>query len=229
MRIAFTFVFPAQFLTFTSKWKTAWASNSFRVQATFTFIVMVVIAAFIPQFFTYVQYTSGYRVNDLILNRLPVRNMSLYIFLLIYSVILLALINLSANPVLLLKCLQSYCLLLLIRVLCMYFVPLEPEQAIIPLEDPILNGLFYKGSVITKDLFFSGHVSTMALFCFVIPFRPLKYIFTIATFFVAIFILMQHVHYTMDVLAAPMFAWLCYISILKYTNKMGENPMNGNA
>lgn len=210
MKILFSHIFPAPFSSFRTNWKEAWTSNSFRLQAIFTFAVLVIIAAFIPKFFSYIQSINGHRINDFVLNILPARNMSLYIFLLIYSVILLSVINLSSKPFLFLKCLQAYCLLVLLRVLTMYFIPLEPESSYIHLEDPFVGRLFYNGVSITKDLFFSGHVSTMFLLSIVIPFRSLKIVFIAATLLVVVFILMQHVHYTIDVIAAPLFSWICY-------------------
>lgn len=214
MKILFSLLFPAQFLSFRTNWKEAWSYKSFRLQAVTTFSVLIGIAIFIPSFFSYIQSVNGHRINDMVLNILPVRDMSLYIFLLIYPVILLSVINLSTQPFLLLKCLQAYCLLVLIRVLTMYLVPLDPESSIINLEDPFVGRLFYNGSVITKDLFFSGHVSTMFLLFLTIPFCPLKTIFITATLLVAVFILMQHVHYTVDVIAAPLFSWICYKMVL---------------
>jgi len=130
-------------------------------------------------------------------------------------VIILTAINLSTSPLLFLKCLQAYCLLVAIRIICLYLVPLDPERLMIPLDDPFVGKLFYNGSVITKDLFFSGHVSTMFLFFLVIPFRTLKYFFLIATILVSVFILIQHVHYTIDVIAAPFVSWVSYRVVQK--------------
>ena len=216
MKMLFSLLFPAQFSTFRASWKEAWSTKTFRSQAILTIITVTIIIAYISQFFNYIQSKPGYRINDLILNGLQPRNMSLYIFLLIYSVIFLSVINLSCKPILLLKCIQAFCVLVVIRFFCMYLVPLEPEQSIIPLVDPLVGRLFYQGAVITKDLFFSGHVSTLTLLSLAIPFRPLKYFFILATILVAIFILLQHVHYTIDVVAAPFFSWICYTLVQKY-------------
>lgn len=210
MKFLFTILFPSQFSVFKIAWKEAWSYVAFRFQFFFTLAILALIAMFIPQFFSYIQSVQGYRINDLILNYLPVSNMSLYIFLLIYLVILISMINLGAHPFLFLRLLQAYCLLVMARIFCLYSLPLEPKQSIIPLEDPFVGHLFYKGSMITKDLFFSGHVSTMFLLLLFIPSRFLKITFMIATLLVAAFILIQHVHYTIDVVAAPIFSWICY-------------------
>ncbi len=213
------FLFPAKFSTFNANWKEALSSNSFIIQLFFTLGLLGLIGVFIPIFFSYIQSVQGYQINDLILNEIPVRNMSMIIFLLIYSVIIIGIINLISNPFLFMKCLQAYCLLVLIRIVCLYLVPLEPERSIIPLEDPFLAQFFYSGNAITKDLFFSGHVSTMALLTLAIPFTPLKYIFAGATFIVAVLIMVQHVHYSIDVFAAPIFSWISFRLIGMLTGK----------
>lgn len=211
--------FPAKFSTFKADWKESMCHTSFRIQMAITFGVLGSIGIFIPYFFTYIQGVQGYQINDWILNEIPVKNMSFLIFLLIYSVIIIGIINLISKPLLFVKCLQAYCLLVLIRMVCLYMIPLEPERSIIPLEDPFLAQFFYSGNAITKDLFFSGHVSTMVLLTIALPFIPLKYIFAIATLIVALLIMVQHVHYSIDVIAAPFFSWLSFYLIGLLTGK----------
>ncbi len=210
MKNNFAHLFSAPFFTLKDNWKEAWRLPSFKIQATLTISLLAFLAVFIPPFFAYIQSKPGYLINDIILNQLPVQNFSVSIFLLIYSVIILTAINLSTNPFLFLKCLQAYCILVVIRIFCLYMVPLDPERLMIPLDDPFVGRLFYNGTVITKDLFFSGHVSTMFLFFLAVPFRLLKYFFIMATVLVSIFILFQHVHYTIDVVVAPFVSWFSY-------------------
>ncbi len=210
MKKIFSIFFSEQILGYKSNWKEAWNIRSFRLQIISAFVTLLIIASLIPIFFNHIQSVSGYSFNDFILNELEPQDLSLYIFLLIYSAILLSSIHIVASPFLLLKFFQGYALLLIVRIFCIYLVPLEPEKAMIPLKDPFVGRLFYNNIIITKDLFFSGHVSTMSLFVFIVPFRPLKYFLIVTTCLVAFLILVQHVHYTIDVLAAPIFAWLCF-------------------
>jgi hypothetical protein len=80
----------------------------------------------------------------------------------------------------------------------------------VPLQDPFIGHFFYSNTVITKDLFFSGHVSTLFLIFLVNPIPQLRSFFFFSTILLAILILIQHVHYTVDVLAAPLFAWISF-------------------
>jgi hypothetical protein len=203
-------IFPFRLLPVKDNWMMAWKYPAFRWQLTITLAVMTFFVLFIPIFFSFIQLRQGYQLHDSVLNRITVRNMSLYTFLIIYVVIITATFSLSLHPALFLKFLQAYCILITMRIFSLYFLALEPEQSIIPLQDPLLDYFFYSGHVITKDLFFSGHVSTMFLIFLAIQNRSLKYYFLAATVIVAVFIMIQHVHYTIDIIAAPLFSWISY-------------------
>lgn len=196
--------------TFKINWKKAWDNPSFRIQLITTLVFLSAIAIYIPDFFHTVQFRPGHRINDVLLNFFTPHNVSFFTFLSIYSAILLAIINIIPFPVLFLKSLQAYCLLVLMRMLSMYLLPLEPPGSIIPLEDPFIGYFFYNNVAITKDLFFSGHVSTLFLLFLSNPFRQLKYPIMILTVLTALLILLQHVHYTIDIIAAPVFSWISY-------------------
>ncbi len=62
-------------------------------------------------------------------------------------------------------------------------------------------------AVLTRDLFFSGHTSTLFLISLAVPGRRARPFFLACTAAVATCVLVQHVHYTVDVLAAPFFAY----------------------
>jgi membrane-associated phospholipid phosphatase len=63
---------------------------------------------------------------------------------------------------------------------------------------------------VTKDLFFSGHTSSVFLLFLTIPGRTDKRLALLATAVVAFLLLVQHVHYTLDVLGGLLFAWVAY-------------------
>ncbi|MCX6209264.1 MAG: phosphatase PAP2-related protein [Bacteroidetes bacterium] len=88
-------------------------------------------------------------------------------------------------------------------------VKFNPPKNLIALIDPITN-TFYGGKFITKDLFYSGHTATIFLMYLVIDTKWLKNFFLVATLCVGVMVLVQHVHYTIDVIAAPFFTYLAY-------------------
>ena len=139
------------------------------------------------------------------------------IFALEYFSLLLGFLLLSRKPEKLIVVLQSYIFLLVFRAVAMYLTPFDPPLRMIPLIDPLVE-VFSKGEVLTRDLFFSGHTSTMALLFFSSYNQKQKLFFGIATVFVGILILLQHVHYSIDVFAAPYFAYAAY-SISKFVYK----------
>ncbi len=208
-------LFPAPFAAFKTNWSNAWRLTSFKRQAFAIAVVSVFIVTFISDYLNFIESRPGHRISDLLLNILEVRNLSIGIFILLYSSILLSAINLSVSPIQLLKAVQAFCLLTSLRMICLYLIPLEADASMIPLEDPFVGRYFYGDTLITKDLFFSGHVSTMALLMLAIPYRPLKYYLIAATALVAMFLLTQHVHYTIDVFAAPLFSWGSYTLVSK--------------
>jgi hypothetical protein len=199
---------PAPFTLLKVNWEKAWKNTSFKKQAAATLLLLSVIAFVIPYFFQFIQVRPGFRIIDIVLDSITPRNVSFCIFSVIYFAVILGAISLITHPVLLLKCLQAYCLLVVMRMLALYLIPLEETPDYVPLEDPVIGYFFYNNSNITRDLFFSGHVSTLALMGFAVPQKWPKYFFILATLLTALLMLVQHVHYTIDIVAAPAFAWI---------------------
>lgn len=149
-------------------------------------------------------------MHDPVLEMLPARDVSVYIFGILYLSILVTLFLLLPFPFLLLKGMQAYFILNVLRVITIYFFPLEAPENIQNLHDPFIGHFFYNDVNITKDLFFSGHVSTMFLVFLLLSAKRINYLFLFLTFVQAILILVQHTHYSFDVLAAPVFVWVSF-------------------
>ena len=110
--------------------------------------------------------------------------------------------------------LQAYTLLILVRTFAIYMVPLEPPSNMIVLDDPIANSILGGGGlIITKDLFFSGHVSALVLLGLVSQNKFMSVANLIFASIVGILIVWQHVHYTIDVVAAPFAAYACVSAV----------------
>lgn len=150
----------------------------------------------------------GVQLFDPLLNLLTPINLSIPIFMLVYSCMLTAVLNELKNPFQFQKALQAYAILLLLRTATIFLFPLEPPANMIVLRDPFIELFLSNGGtqIVVKDLFFSGHVSAMVLFTYYISHPTIKKVFIPLTFVLAIMILIQHVHYTIDVVAAPFFA-----------------------
>ncbi|MBK7668277.1 MAG: phosphatase PAP2 family protein [Sphingobacteriaceae bacterium] len=123
---------------------------------------------------------------------------------------MLCIITLLSKPELFLKAIQAYFLILIFRIITLTIFPLEPPEGIILLKDPFIEHFFYGQVRITKDLFFSGHVATVCLLYLVNPVKKLNWFYLSVFILVAVFIMVQRVHYSFDVLAAPVFAWISW-------------------
>ena len=98
----------------------------------------------------------------------------------------------------------------------MSLFPLNPPVGLVPLSDPFLKP-FYGSNVITKDLFFSGHTGSVFLIFLILRKKWEKIFALVATILVGILLLIQHIHYTIDVIFAPVFVYVVYFLAKKVT------------
>lgn len=192
----------------TIDWKTAWASPWFKKTTMLGLALLILAAACLPFFFAYIESRSGTLLNDPLLNWLTPSDHSVLIFSLIWGMVLVALIGCWKNPVYFLHLLIGYNLILVSRYITISLFSLEPPTGWIELKDPLIHQ-FYGGTFITRDLFYSGHTATMWLIVF--SAYSLPFIGRLAGSLVALtvgfLVLKQHIHYTIDVIAAPLFAY----------------------
>lgn len=201
----------------------SWLKNK-RNQLEFfiTLFAGMLVLTFIPDFFNYVESRNGVVFEDVILNLFNPVDLTWPIFSIIYLSLICAFVSIINKPAKLIFAIQFYLLLMVVRMTSMYFVPLDPPPGIISLADPFIQ-LITTGEVLQKDLFFSGHTATL-FFLFLISDKIiLKKFFLIATAVVAIMVILQHVHYTIDVFAAPFFAYSTYRLILLIRQKINLN------
>lgn len=193
-------------------WRTHWQDLEFRQRFQLGLVIWIPVLIAFPFFFQYIEQRSGWAPNDWLLNQLPSLDTSIPCFLVIWGMFGLFFYRALYQPRLLLLFLWGFIVLSLMRFCSIYLLPLEAPANLIPLRDPISN-LFYGGkdAFITKDLFFSGHTSTQFLIFLCLQKRSDKIMALIATFLVGLMVLIQHVHYSMDVLAAPPLTFLVYL------------------
>jgi hypothetical protein len=192
-----------------SRWHQDWQRPSFRRSLTATVPLLILALIALTRFLNWVEARPGVRYADPILALYTPIDCTWIAFLLIYTGILIGIGFLAWNPDELLLALQTYVIMVAFRIIAMFLLPLEPPALLIPLQDPFVQYLG-TGKLLTKDLFFSGHTSTLFLLFLTARGARLKAIFLVCTAGVAISVLVQHVHYTVDVFVAPFFAYAAY-------------------
>jgi len=191
-------------------WKEAWANRRFRISLLVTLVVLFTVLQVIIRVMDFMETQPGARIDDPILALLPPTDMTWPLTFLIYSNLMLLLWGNRNHPKELLMAMQTYSLMIFARTVTLYTFPLEAPEGIIPLADPLVQWKSEYSIVHTKDLFFSGHTATVFMCFLTTVSRWMRVWFLIATVLVGFFVLLQHVHYTIDVLAAPFVSYLCY-------------------
>jgi len=199
-------------------WSKAWKIPSFRWKLWAGFIVLTVIFTSLPFFFQRIEARNGLVFSDLILQKLPAYNVSAAVFFLIWSCCLILMVRFYQDPMILLVTLWAYNGVTLVRMACIALISLNPPADFIPLADPITN-YFYGGHYITHDLFFSGHTTTVFLIYLCLKKNIDRIYALLSSIILGFLLLIQHVHYSIDVLAAPVFTYAVFRLTLLFTKK----------
>ena len=163
-------------------------------------------------FLHFVEQRDGVVLNDPLLNAFNPIDLTWLTFVLIYLSLIIFVVTTFNKPDKLLIAFQAYGLMLIFRTIAMYLTPFEAPETILLLNDPFVQ-FFAKGDILTKDLFFSGHTGTLFLIFLLAENKTLKTIFLILTILVGNAVLLQHVHYSIDVFVAPFVAYCSYRTI----------------
>ncbi|MDZ7899557.1 MAG: phosphatase PAP2-related protein [Arcicella sp.] len=195
-----------------SRWKTALSNYSFTVKLLVTIAIFIVGALQFPTYFSHIQKREGRVLNDYVLNYLPAQDVSTPIFAIIYGLLIYMLCRVLTKPNLFLLFALTFVIETVFRMTTIYLFPLNQPQNLVILHDIFSELLIYGDSEpITKDLFFSGHTATMVMIWLFVE-KPLeKIVARIATIILASLLLIQHVHYTIDVFGAFFFTYLSYL------------------
>jgi hypothetical protein len=203
------------------KWPNAWKTPSFKWKFWVGMVVLTGILIAFPGFFNAIETREGVRFNDWLLELIPPRNMSVAVFFLIWSCCLILVIRIYRDPMMLLVALWAYDLVTLTRMACIGLVSLNPPAGLIPLADPITNQ-FYGVHYITHDLFFSGHMTTVFLIFLCLKKKADRIYALVASIVLGALLIIQHVHYTIDVVAAPVFTYAVYRLALLFTKRENQ-------
>jgi hypothetical protein len=195
-------------------WKDFLKENRNRFELVITLFLLAVVLTSLANFLNYVEARKGVLLPDPLLNLFNPIDLTWLTFALIYVSIIVAIVTLFKNPSRLVFAIQLYTLMVAVRIIAMYFMPLNPPSSMIILNDPLVE-YFGTGQTLTKDLFFSGHTATLFILFLVSENKIIKTIFMISTIAVAISVILQHVHYSIDVFAAVFFTYTCYKLLVK--------------
>ncbi len=205
-------------------WRQAWADRGFRVRLVAVPVVLVATLTALASLVKWVERRPGAVLPDPVLAMLPARDVTWPVFALIYAGIVLAVLLLLRKPVRLLLGMQGYVVMAWLRMVVMWATPLDPPPGMIVLEDPLVQILGGAATPLTRDLFFSGHTSTMFLLFLAVSGKASRTFFLACTVGVACLVLVQHVHYAVDVLAAPPFAYAAWRLSRKSWPSAGDPP-----
>jgi len=176
----------------------------------FTLGALAVVAGSMPHFFRLIEERPGAIPPDPLIHHMGPMDLSVPVFVVLYGAILLAVVLIARSPAMLLRALRAYLVLLLMRMVTMFLFTLEPPIDLIELVDPVTQLFYPDDRPFRKDLFFSGHTATLALLAFFVPGLRVRALLWSATAFVGVAVILQHVHWTIDVVFAPLFAWLAW-------------------
>ena len=191
-----------------TNWQNYLSQKDNRVVLVISHIVLAIILFLFFQFLSFNEARKGFNFNDPVLNLFSAIDVSYLTFFITYSFATVGIFIAFRNPIVFVNLIQAYAILTLLRMFCLFIFPLEAPVGIIPLNDVFLNSTFYSGRENLKDLFFSGHTATIMLFAFVFSNKKLKWLYVFGAVTIAILVTMQHVHYSVDVIFAPIFAFI---------------------
>jgi len=192
-------------------WKEALRNRQFRIYLLLSVLGLAAFALLLPYFFNQVLLTKpGVQLNDPVLFFFSPKDWSTEIFVILYCCAVLSIVLNLKSPKTFLIGAQVYVVVNFMRMISLYLFTLEAPVGIIPLNDPFLTHVAYGQSVYVKDLFFSGHISTLFLLFLIEERQLFKWFLLLSTACVAILLAWQRVHYTLDIIAAPAITGLVF-------------------
>lgn len=201
-------------------WSQFWRGGRRRFEFLLSLALLTAVMLLTLRFLHFNEQRIGVQVNDPLLALLPPIDLSVVTFSLLYTGLLATVALLLPQPHRLLIGMQVYAVYAGLRILSMWLLPLEPPEGMIPLRDPLMIWA-HTGQQLNKDLFFSGHTSTMFIFYLVIPKSRTKSVFLFGFLFMACCLVVQRVHYCVDVLSAPFYCQGALALVLRLRQSLG--------
>jgi hypothetical protein len=185
-----------------------------RAIVAFCAVTLVGMVLFMPYYYReLLGPKQGYLLDDPVLNFFTPEDWSNSVNFILGVALVQTLLMYWREPAVLLAGVTTYCVVNILRALTMYTVTLEPPTDMILLIDPISALFVYPDKAFAKDLFFSGHVSTVMAMVFIERNRLWFWIKALGTVVMSVFLAWQHVHYTVDLIAAPFVTYFTYLGV----------------
>jgi hypothetical protein len=193
-------------------WKQAWTNQRFRTLTVAASIIALAILICLPLFFNHIEQRHGIVLQDRLLELIPPTDVSIPTFVIIWSMTLFMWLRCIQDPSIFIVFLVCFILLMLSRMITISLVPLDPPPGLIPLKDPLAN-IFYGGTdvFVTRDLFYSGHTSIQLMMFLTFRKKLDKLLALLSTLAIGSLVLIQHIHYTIDVAAAFVLGYPIYL------------------
>ena len=104
-----------------------------------------------------------------------------------------------------------------VKALTLYLTPLEVPENYIPLVDKISSHFTNSHQTYGRDLFFSGHTALMYLCAVSCTDFTLAVVIYVCMFVMANMLMINRVHYTIDMVIAPFVGYACHRFVEMYT------------
>merc|ERR1711871_1159758 len=109
------------------------------------------------------------------------------------------------------------------RTIMMYLTPFKAPDSVLPIVDQIASASTGSAKPLVNDLMFSGHTSTCMVCSLALRPRPwLRGLWFLITFLVAILVVVQHSHYTIDVAVAPFVVFTSWRIVVYWLHSHDE-------
>jgi PAP2 superfamily C-terminal len=198
--------------TIKKRWQVALDTNGFTIKLLVAITIFIIDGIQLPSYFSHIQRREGIILSDFVLNWLPASDVSTPIFAIIYGTLVYMLSKILTKPQTFLLFIHTFAIETLFRMCTIYLFPLNPPTNLVILHDTFAELAIYGNTEpITKDLFFSGHTATMVMILLFLEKPWEKVITTLVALVLVILLLVQHVHYTIDVFGAIFFTGLSYL------------------
>jgi len=190
-------------------WRVALRLRAFRDQFLIAVIALPITVVIMRVYLNRVEMRNGVVLPDPMLSIIPSLELNWVIFAVMYSGMLLGIVSLSLYPFRFLLMMRAFVLMIPLRIVCLFLLPLGPIPGGIPLVDPIVHFPVLRFAS-SHGLFFCWETATMVLLALTAQWKDMKMIFTSAAIVVSLLLLLQHAQYTIGIVAAPCFAYAAF-------------------